>query len=71
MLDLGFQTLQLHRIVGRCDPRNGPSARLMSRLGMRQEAHFLHNEFLKGEWVDEFVFAILDDEWRDRGGQRA
>jgi RimJ/RimL family protein N-acetyltransferase len=38
----------------------------MRRLGMRQEAHFRENEWFKGEWGSEFVFAILEDEWRRR-----
>ena len=64
VLGLGFGGLALHRIVGRCDARNHPSARLMERLGMRREAHFVHNEVFKGEWGDEVVYAILDSEWR-------
>jgi RimJ/RimL family protein N-acetyltransferase len=38
----------------------------MERIGMRKEAHLTHSLFLKGEWVDELVFAILDQEWRAR-----
>ncbi len=64
MLDLGFAGLRLHRVFGRCDARNTPSARLMERLGMRREAHFVHDEFFKGEWGDQFVYAILESEWR-------
>jgi RimJ/RimL family protein N-acetyltransferase len=64
MLDLAFTTLKLHRVYGRTDGRNTASAALMHRLGMRQEAHFVHNEVFKGEWGDELVFAILEDEWR-------
>jgi RimJ/RimL family protein N-acetyltransferase len=36
----------------------------MQRLGMRQEAHLIQNERVKGEWTDELVFAILAEEWR-------
>jgi len=68
MLRLGFAGLGLHRIIGRCDARNGPSARLMERLGMRREGHLVHSEFFKGEWGDEFVYAMLDHEWRVRAG---
>ena len=42
-------TCRLHRIIGRCDARNAPSARLMERLGMRREAHFVHSEIFKGD----------------------
>jgi RimJ/RimL family protein N-acetyltransferase len=34
------------------------------RLGMRQEAHLRENEWFKGEWTDEIVFAQLAQEWR-------
>jgi RimJ/RimL family protein N-acetyltransferase len=66
MLGLAFDGLDLHRVIGRCDARNAPSARLLKRLGMRQEAHLVENEFIQGAWTDELVFAILDKEWRGR-----
>jgi hypothetical protein len=59
--------LGLHRIIGRLDARNNASAALLKRLGLRQEAHFVRNEKIKGEWTDEAVFAMLDDEWHARG----
>jgi RimJ/RimL family protein N-acetyltransferase len=64
VLRAGFDRLGMHRIVGRCDARNSASAALMKRLGMRQEAHFVRNEYIKGEWTDELVFAILEDDQR-------
>ncbi len=66
MLRLGFEEAGLHRIIGRLDGRNTKSARLLERLGMRREAHFVQNEFVKGEWADEVVYAILDHEWKAR-----
>lgn len=66
MLRLGFETLDLHRIIGRCDPRNVASARLMERLGLRKEAHFRELEIFKGEWGDELTFAMLKHEWDQR-----
>nr|VDG61883.1 acetyltransferase, gnat family protein [Streptococcus thermophilus] len=63
MLRFGFETLNLHRIIGRCDPRNAGSARLMARLGMRKEAHFRELEIFKGEWGDELTYAMLKREW--------
>jgi RimJ/RimL family protein N-acetyltransferase len=64
LLVLGFERLGAHRVFGRTDARNERSAALMRRLGMRQEAHFREAEVFKGEWGDELVFAILEDEWR-------
>jgi len=64
LLRVGFVLFGFHRIIGRCDARNAASAGLLARLGMRQEAHFRQNEFVKGEWCDELVFAILAEEWQ-------
>ena len=41
-------------------------ARLAARIGMRQEAHVIENEWFKGEWTDELVYAVLDREWKRR-----
>ncbi|GAA2906917.1 GNAT family protein [Streptosporangium fragile] len=64
LLELGFDGLDLHRIVGRLDARNEASARVLERLGMRREAHLVENEFVKGEWASEIDYAILQREWR-------
>lgn len=63
MLRLGFAEMDLHRIVGRCSALNTASANLMTRLGMRQEAHFLDCRKVNGEWREEMIFAMLDREW--------
>lgn len=66
LVDYGFRTVGLHRIAGDCDPRNTPSARLMEKLGMRREAHLRENWWLKGEWCDSWIYAVLDREWETR-----
>ena len=68
MVELAFSLLGAHRVSGRLDVRNGPSARVLERLGMRREAHHIENEFVKGEWTDEWVYAVLDAEWRAAHG---
>jgi RimJ/RimL family protein N-acetyltransferase len=69
MLRLGFADLGLHRIIGRCDVQNLASARVLERLGMRREAHFIHDQIFKGEWGEELVYAMLDHEWKARQAQ--
>jgi RimJ/RimL family protein N-acetyltransferase len=64
MLTFAFETLGLHRVVGRLEPRNTGSARVLEKLGMRREAHLVENEWVKGEWQSELVYAILAREWR-------
>jgi RimJ/RimL family protein N-acetyltransferase len=66
VLSIAFEELGMHRVIGRLEPRNIASARVLEKLGMRREAHFVENEYLKGEWQSEAVYAILDREWRDR-----
>jgi RimJ/RimL family protein N-acetyltransferase len=68
LLRMGFEQLGLHRMIGRLDARNVPSAAVLRRLGMRQEAHLIENEWVKGEWTDELVFAMLRDEWQQLHG---
>jgi RimJ/RimL family protein N-acetyltransferase len=69
MLRLAFEDLGLHRVVADADPRNTGSLRIMERLGMRHEADYVDAFFLKGEWVGETHYAILEDEWRALQGR--
>jgi len=66
VLGIAFDDLRLHRVVGRLEPRNTASARVLERLGMRCEAHLIENEFVKGEWQSELIYALLESEWRTR-----
>lgn len=52
--------------LARIDERNTASAKVARRLGMRQEARLVHNEWFKGEWSTELDFAMLADEWTAR-----
>ena len=61
--------MQLHRVIGRAEARNVASARVLDKLGMRQEAHLIENEYVKGEWQSELDYAILDREWRALTGR--
>lgn len=66
MLRIGFDGYAMQRIYGQLDARNTASAHVLTRIGMRREAHFIHNELFKGEWGEELVYAILQREWRSR-----
>jgi RimJ/RimL family protein N-acetyltransferase len=63
LMRYGFEDQGLHRIVGRAELRNDASARVLERLGMRREADLHENEWVKGEWQSELVYAVLDREW--------
>jgi RimJ/RimL family protein N-acetyltransferase len=68
LLGLAFDTYDLHRVYGRIEPRNVASARVLEKLGMRKEAHLVENEWVKGEWQSEAVYALLAREWRGGSG---
>jgi RimJ/RimL family protein N-acetyltransferase len=64
VLRLGFEELGLHRICAVLDDRNTASAGLLERLGMHREAHLIHCVFFKGEWANEYIYALREDDWR-------
>jgi RimJ/RimL family protein N-acetyltransferase len=64
LLPFCFETMGFHRVIGRTEARNTGSARVLEKLGMRREAHLVENEYVKGEWQSELVYALLDHEWR-------
>jgi RimJ/RimL family protein N-acetyltransferase len=67
LLDYIFETLRLHRVVAIADCENSSSIALLERLGLRREGHFHQNVWFKGKWADEYLYALLQEEWRNRG----
>ncbi len=64
LIRLSFDELGMHRVWAQLDPRNTASARVCERLGLRHEAHLRQDMWLKGEWTDSAIYAILEQEWR-------
>lgn len=67
LLRLGFDTMGLRRITTCCNARNIGSYRIMEKIGMRREAHFIKaqrgNSALNYEWCDRYQYSILREEW--------
>lgn len=70
LLAFCFEVAGFHRIVGRLEARNTGSARVLEKLGMRREAYLIENEWVKGEWQSELVYAMLAAEWETTGDTR-
>lgn len=70
-MSLLFAEHGVHRIFAECDARNSRSDALLERVGMRREAHHRRSAWSKGEWTDEYVYAILAEEWRGITGDRS
>lgn len=66
LLDYLFGERGKHRVTAECDARNHRSAALLERVGMRREAHHLAASWWKGEWTDEYAYALLAREWAAR-----
>ncbi len=66
VLEYAFVTLGLHRVIAITDCENAASVALLERLGLRREGHFFQNAWFKGKWADEYLYALLQEEWRTR-----
>jgi len=64
LVDFGFRELGLHRISSWCIADNAASARVLERLGLRQEGRLRENEYFKGRWWDTLLYGLLESEWR-------
>lgn len=67
LLGYAFGSLGLHRVAATVDPRNGPSVRVLERVGMRREGHLVQSYWERGGWTDEYLYALLREEWLRRG----
>ena len=69
ILQYGFNQLGAHRIIGKCNPDNISSWKLLERLSMRREGYFKQPVFFKKTsegkpiWHDAYQYAILSEEW--------
>ena len=64
MISFGFKQMGLNRIEARCIAENTASARIIEKAGMSYEGTMRQREFLKGEYRDMKLYAILKDEYR-------
>ena len=58
-----FDSGLFHRVIANIDVRNDPSWKLVERIGMRREAHYIQDYWFKGEWTDSYIYAVLKSEW--------
>jgi RimJ/RimL family protein N-acetyltransferase len=62
-----FETLGLHRVMAFSDTRNLPCVALLESVGLRREGHFRQSGWYKGEWCDEYQYALLAADWATAG----
>ena len=71
LLGHAFGPLDLNRIEADIDPRNDASARLLERLGFRQEGYMPERWIVHGEKADTAFYGLLKRYWEDRATSRS
>lgn len=61
----GFTELNLHRIEAGCAVENIASRRVLEKLGMTKEGHCRKLLPIRGQWMDNFEYAILETDFFD------
>lgn len=65
LVHFAFDNLaDLHRLSADADPRNIASARVLEKAGFRREGIQRQSWWLKGEWTDNALYAILRSDWQ-------
>ena len=71
LLGHAFSALDMNRIEADIDPRNDASARLLERLGFRQEGYMPERWIVHGEKADTAFYGLLKRYWDERALSRS
>jgi [ribosomal protein S5]-alanine N-acetyltransferase len=63
LLKFGFTTLTLHRIEAGCAVDNIGSIKVLKKVGMTLEGRKRKRLPIRGEWVDNYFYAILEEDY--------
>ncbi|MBD2613091.1 MAG: GNAT family N-acetyltransferase [Nostoc sp. ZfuVER08] len=64
IVKFGFEELKMHHLWSWCVAENIASLRVLEKIGMHRETHLREKELIKGRWYDNFIYAILENEWK-------
>jgi [ribosomal protein S5]-alanine N-acetyltransferase len=63
LLEFCFSDLKLHRIEAGCAVENHGSIRVLEKAGMIREGRKRKKLPIRGEWVDNYSYAILEEDF--------
>ncbi len=63
ILQFSFRELNLHRLEAGCAVENIASKRVLEKVGMIQEGLLRKNLPIRGQWVDNYKFAMLETDF--------
>jgi ribosomal-protein-alanine N-acetyltransferase len=64
MVDYLFLAKDIHRVQANTDPENKASQRILEKVGFEKEGISRKSNFVRGEWRDEYHYAIVREEWK-------
>lgn len=64
-MEFGFRTLRLHRVYGKCDELNLPSARVMEQCGLSYEGTIREHVWLRDHWRSTRYYGMLAGEYAE------
>ena len=65
MVDYLFLSKEVVRIQVQTDVRNVVSQKVMEKVGFKREGTLRKDFFMKGQWVDAYIYSILREEWKE------
>ncbi|MXV51332.1 GNAT family N-acetyltransferase [Pedobacter sp. HMF7647] len=63
LLDFSFNEIKLHRIEAGCAVENIASSKVLEKVGMIREGIKRKKLPIRGEWKDNYFYAILDEDF--------
>ena len=63
VVDFAFTSLKLHRVEAYITPKNIPSTRVVEKVGFVREGLMRKLLYINGEWVDHYMYAILQEDY--------
>jgi ribosomal-protein-serine acetyltransferase len=70
-LEIGFDEMELHRIVLRIAVGNDASERVAQKLGFTREGLLRQELKVRGRWLDHTAWGLLEEEYRKKRSQYA
>ena len=71
VLDFTFTVLRTHRLEARAALCNARGNGAMRKLGAEREGILRHSFFRNGDYMDQVLWSILQEDWRRRQQQKA
>ena len=65
MVDYLFMSKDIARIQATIHVKNVASERVVEKVGFKREGLLRKMAFLRGEWIDFYLYSILREEWKE------